>query len=87
VLVVNSDGYALEEVIGSTLVCTAITDDGELLNRLADSGRISRLNRKAIPTTMIHVEGEPEVPLEGYGMPRFLFDSELGKPAAKKPTY
>lgn len=87
VLVVNSDGYPLEQVIGSTLVCTAITDDASLLNRLADSGRISRLNRRAIPTTMIHVEGEPEVPLEGFGMPRFLFDTELGKPAAKKPTY
>lgn len=87
VLVVNSDGYPLEQVIGSTLVCTAITDDGELLNRLADSGRISRLNRKAIPTTTIHVDGEPEVPLEGYGMPRFLFDTELGKPTAQKATY
>lgn len=87
VLVVNSDGCALEEVIGSTLVCTAITDDGELLNKLADSGRISRLNRKAIPTTTIYVEGEPEVPLEGYGMPRFLYDAELGKTASQKPTY
>lgn len=87
VLVVNSDGCALEEVIGSTLVCTAITDDGDLLNKLADSGRISRLNRTALPTTTIHVEGEPEVPLEGYGMPRFLFDTELGKPTPKKPTY
>lgn len=87
VLVVNSDGASLEDVIGSTLVCTAITNDAQLLNRLADTGRISRLNRKAIPTTTIHVEGEAEVPLEGYGMPRFLFDPELGKPAPQKPTY
>lgn len=87
VLVVNSDGVALEEVIGSTLVCTAITDDAELLTKLADSGKISRLNRKAIPTTTIHVEGELEVPLEGYGMPRFLFDAELGKTATQKATY
>jgi hypothetical protein len=87
VLVVNSDGSALEEVIGSTLVCTAITDDGALLSKLADSGRISRLNRKAIATTTIHIEGEPEVPLEGYGMPRFLFDTELGHPTPNKPTY
>ena len=87
VLVVNSDGYPLDQVIGSTLVCTAITDDGELLNKLADSGRISRLNRKPIATTTIHCEGEAEVPLEGYGMPRFLYDTELGKEAPKKPTY
>jgi hypothetical protein len=87
VLVINSDGYPLEEVIGSTLVCTAITDNSDLLTKLADSGKISRLNRRAIPTTLIHVEGEPEVPLEGYGMPRFLFDTELGKPTTQKPTY
>jgi hypothetical protein len=87
VLVVNSDGCPIEEVIGSTLVCTAITNDTEVLHKLADSGRISRLNRRAIPTTTIHVGGEPETPLEGYGMPRFLFDTELGRPAPKKPTY
>lgn len=89
VLIVNSDGADLAKVIGNTLVCTVISNDTGFVNRLADEAKISRFNRllpdgQSIATTQLFVEGEEPRPLEGDGMPRFLYEKDRGKAA---PTY
>lgn len=73
----------LERVIGSTLVCTVISDNQDLLQRLAEEAEVSRLNRDPIATTTLHVAGKRRIPLEGRGMPAFLHDATAGKPKDK----
>ncbi|MDA0660193.1 MAG: aldehyde dehydrogenase family protein [Planctomycetota bacterium] len=54
VTVVNCPQAELLKRLGSTLVCTAITDDNHLIASLSDATEIDRLNIGAIPTNRLN---------------------------------